>query len=150
MAMGLNDMKRRSFLSMLGAASAAPLMPTPVLGAISRAASYNRFSYGYAVFWARHGGAFGVQQLAKAMQISETQAKAMIDEMLQDRLVRASQAGVQSVSTHGGHTRARRSQSTKSKTRLYWRFRRVGLRARALNWQLLCTHTSSAPMRATV
>jgi hypothetical protein len=144
-------LKRRSFLSLLTAFGASPVLPGRALasGTVAQAASYNRYTYGFAVFWARHGGRFGATQLAKALRISEPQAKAMIEDMLRDRLVRVSQRGVEATSLHGGRGGSRPATGqdlgqdfgqirARNRTRSspLWRFRRVGLRARRLEWQL--------------
>ena len=137
-------MLRRSFLSMIGAASAAPLVPGGI-AAKAAPAAVNPMTYGYAVFWARHGGQFGATQLAKALHIPVANAEAMVGEMLKDRVVRASAHGVKATVTHGGRTALSRSGArtkANSNAPLYWRFKRVGLRARALHWQL---HHSQFP-----
>jgi len=93
-------MKRRSFLSLLLAATAAPALPG---GAAAKAVSYNRYTYGFAVFHARHGGAFGAAELAKTMKVTSAQAKAMIAQMSREGIVRPALGGtVQAVTTHGG------------------------------------------------
>ena len=96
-------MKRRSFLSLIGAASAAPVLPGQAFGAVAKTASYNRFMYGYAVFKARHGGAVVASDLAAALKVTSGQANAMIAEMTRDGILRKTTSGaVQAVTTHGG------------------------------------------------
>ncbi len=95
-------MKRRSFLSLLCAATAAPALPAG--GAVTKAAAgYNRFTYGFAVFHARHGGAFGAGDLASAMKVSTGQAQSMLAEMSRDGIIRPAFGNmVEAVQVHGG------------------------------------------------
>ena len=135
-------MKRRAFLSILGAAGLSPAVKALPAAAAPKAI-YNRTTYGFAVFWARHGGQFGARQLATAMRVSDREAEAMIYEMIKDRVVRsASGGGLRATTVHGGALRgsagrlATRSLPQGGRRSLYWKFRQVGLRARRLQWQL--------------
>ena len=96
-------MKRRSFLSLLASAAAAPALPLSGSTAAVSGAAYNRFTYGYAVFRARHGGAFGAADLASSLKVTAAQAQGMIAEMAQSGVVRSAANGaVEAVTTHGG------------------------------------------------
>lgn len=75
-------MKRRSFLSLIGAAAAAPALPS--MGAASAAtatAAYNRYQYGLAVFHARSSANLAAGDLATHLRVSSVQARAMMGEM---------------------------------------------------------------------
>ena len=73
-------MKRRNFLSLLGAAGAAPLMPVPV-SAAPAAATYNRYMYGLAVFHARTQASVSAVDLASKLRVSPKIARALVREM---------------------------------------------------------------------
>lgn len=73
-------MKRRNFLSLIGAASLAPALPS--FGASSAvAAGYNRYMYGLAVFHARTSAGLTTADLMSRLGISTPQARAMMGEM---------------------------------------------------------------------
>ncbi len=92
-------MKRRGFLTMLGAAVAAPVMPS--LGsAATTAASYNRYTYGLAVFHARTRAHVSARGLSHCLKVSLPQAEAMIAEMSAKGMVRPV------LGAAGGHVRA--------------------------------------------
>ncbi|MGJ8546244.1 MAG: hypothetical protein ACSHWZ_12445 [Sulfitobacter sp.] len=84
-------MKRRAFLSLIGAAAAAPALPAfgvqggaavfAVSGAVSRAAGYNRYLYGLAVFQARTRASLNAADLIARLKVSAPQAQAMMHEM---------------------------------------------------------------------
>jgi len=75
-------MKRRNFLTMLGAAASVPLMPAPALTAAPAVAvSYNRYQYGLAVFHARTRSSLGVADLMSRLNVSGATAQAMMVEM---------------------------------------------------------------------
>ena len=98
------QLDRRSFLSLLASASVAPALPlSGKVAAAAAGSAYNRYSYGYAVFRIRHGGAIGAADLAASLKIPLAQANGMIAQMTKDGLVRSTGAGaVRAVSTHGG------------------------------------------------
>lgn len=69
-------MKRRSFLSLLGAAIATPALP-----AAAPAASYSRLTFGIAVLHARTRAHVSARGLAWCLKVPLPQAKAMLSEM---------------------------------------------------------------------
>jgi hypothetical protein len=73
-------MKRRNFLSLIGAASLAPTLPA--FGAPAAvAAGYNRYMYGLAVFHARTRNGLTTADLMARLKVSSVQAQAMMGEM---------------------------------------------------------------------
>lgn len=68
-------MKRRSFLSLLGAAVATPALPA------ASTAAYSRQSFGLAVLHARTRAHVSVRGLAWCLKVPSTQAEAMLAEM---------------------------------------------------------------------
>ena len=79
-------MKRRGFLGLLGAAVATPLLPA--MPAAQAAASYNRYTYGLAVFHARTRAHVSARGIAHCLKVSVPQAEAMISEMATNGLVK--------------------------------------------------------------
>ena len=77
-------MKRRSFLGLLGAAVAAPVLPASA----APVASYNRYIYGLAVFHARTRAHVSARGIAFRLKVSLSEAEAMIAEMSEAGLVR--------------------------------------------------------------
>ena len=73
-------MKRRGFLTMLGAAGLVPALPMPV-SAAPVAAGYNRYMYGLAVFHARTRASISATDLMARLKVSAVQAEAMMGEM---------------------------------------------------------------------
>ena len=73
-------MKRRNFLSLLGAAGTAPLLPLPA-NAASASLGYNRYMYGLAVFHARTRASLSVADLVTWLRVSTATAEAMMGEM---------------------------------------------------------------------
>ena len=75
-------MKRRNFLTMIGAATLAPALHslggTPVATA---AAGYNRYMYGLGVFQARTRAGLTTVELMTRLKLNKVQAEAMIGEM---------------------------------------------------------------------
>jgi hypothetical protein len=78
-------MKRRGFLQLLGAAAATPFLP---MGTAVQAASYNRYTYGLAVFHARTRAHVSARGIAHCLKVSVPQAEAMIGEMVNNGLVK--------------------------------------------------------------
>lgn len=73
-------MKRRGFLSLLGAAGLAPVLPAlPAVPAA--AAGYNRYMYGLAVFHARTRASITAADLAAKLRVGLGTAEAMVGEM---------------------------------------------------------------------
>jgi 3-isopropylmalate/(R)-2-methylmalate dehydratase small subunit len=79
-------MKRRGFLTMLGAAVAAPALPA--VSSAPAAAAYNRYMYGLAVFHARTRAHVSARGIAYCLKVSTAQAEAMISEMTKNGLVK--------------------------------------------------------------
>ena len=91
-------MKRRKFLSLIGAAAAAPLAPSFAAG--SAAPLYSRTAFSRAVMHARLKPHVSARGIAYRLKVSVPQAEAMIAEM-------ASKGMVQPVLNGGGvHVRA--------------------------------------------
>ena len=78
-------MKRRGFLAMIGAAAVAPLMPA---AGTAQAVTYNRYTYGLAVFHARTRAHVSARGIAHCLKVSVPQAEAMIAEMANNGLVK--------------------------------------------------------------
>jgi len=76
-------MRRRHFLTTLGAAAVAPALPALGAGApvAQAAAGYNRYQYGLAVFHARTRAGLTAADLMGRLHISAAQAHAMMSEM---------------------------------------------------------------------
>ncbi|MGB3244170.1 MAG: hypothetical protein WBB25_06535 [Sulfitobacter sp.] len=73
-------MKRRNFLTLIGAASLSPALPA--FGArASAAVGYNRYMYGLAVFHARTRVGLTMTDLMARLGVSSSQASAMLSEM---------------------------------------------------------------------
>jgi len=80
-------MKRRSFLTMLGAAVTAPALPVAASSAPA-AVVYNRYTYGLGVFHARTHAHVSAAGIARRLRVTPAQAKAMISEMSSAGLVK--------------------------------------------------------------
>lgn len=79
-------MKRRGFIQLLGAALTAPALPA--MGAPSvAAATYNRYTFGLAVFHARTRAHVSAAGIAYRLKVSTAQAEAMIAEMASKGMV---------------------------------------------------------------
>lgn len=75
-------MKRRNFLSLIGAAAAAPMLPA--MGGANVAATsagYTRYMYGLGVFQARTRAGLTTADLMTRLRLSPAQASAMMQEM---------------------------------------------------------------------
>ena len=79
-------MKRRNFLSLMGAAAVAPALPA--IPAPVAAAGYNRYMYGLAVFHARTRTNISAAGIAHRLKVSLPQAEAMIGEMVDANYVK--------------------------------------------------------------
>ncbi len=86
-------MKRRNFLRSIGAVSLMPLISAPLkavgMGAVSQA-PYSRYVYGLGVFHARTKASITAADLATKLAISQTQAHAMMGEILSNNVIRQS------------------------------------------------------------
>lgn len=95
-------MHRRNFLSMIGAASVAPMLPA--IGASAPAAamvgSYNRYQYGLAVFHARTRNGLKAADLIAKLRVNPVQAQAMMGEMSASGILTRSVSGMASVSSN--------------------------------------------------
>lgn len=102
-------MKRRSFLSLLGAAGVAPMLPVPA-GSAPVAAVYNRYTYGLAVFHARTRASVTAADLVAKLRVSAATAEAMMGEMTtKGVIVPAVQAAGGAMRVLDPHRRARPS-----------------------------------------
>lgn len=91
-------MKRRKFLSLIGAATAAPLVPS--LGAASSGALYSRTAFSRAVMHARLRPHVSARGIAYRLKLSVPQAEAIVAEM-------ASKGMIHPITRGGGvHVRA--------------------------------------------
>lgn len=77
-------MKRRSFLTMLGAVAAAPFVPATAVPA----AGYSRASFGLAVAHAQKYPLLSVGGMAKQIGVTPVEARAIITEMSRDGMVK--------------------------------------------------------------
>ena len=78
-------MKRRNFISLIGAAVTAPLLPRPVFAApLAPAVVPRAYPYGLAVFHARTKSTVTAAHLAKHVQVSPAKAEQMIARMLRE------------------------------------------------------------------
>jgi hypothetical protein len=73
-------MERRSFLRMIGAAVAAPLMPLPTLGTAA-VAPYSSASLHAAIIHAQTRVSFSVWGLAKTLGVSSAQAEVLMGDL---------------------------------------------------------------------
>ena len=90
-------MKRRGFLSMLGAVAVVPALPA--VAAPAATATYNRYMFGLAVFHARTRAHVSAGGIAFRLKVTTAQAEAMLTEM-------ASKGMVTPVTGHPGAMRA--------------------------------------------
>ena len=75
-------MKRRSFLSLIGAATVAPALPSMgSSAAVQTAVGYNRYMYGLGVFQARTRAGLTTADLMARLHLTPAQASAMMREM---------------------------------------------------------------------
>ena len=79
-------MKRRGFLQMIGAATLAPALPA-LSAPAATAATYNRYTYGLAVFHARTRAHVSAAGIAYRLKVTTAQAEAMIAEMASKGMV---------------------------------------------------------------
>lgn len=120
-------MKRRGFLTIFGAAAATPFLPMSAASA-PVAATFNRYTYGLAVFHARTRAHISARGLAHCLKVTMPQAEAMIGQMAHEGLVNpilgASNGSVRAVSnilrpdTWGLETAARQARSAQRQARL--------------------------------
>lgn len=80
-------MRRRGFLTLLGAAAVAPALPVAA-PRVAVAAPYSRFAFGQAVFHARTRAHISPAGLVRRLKVSTAQAEAMISEMSARGMVR--------------------------------------------------------------
>jgi hypothetical protein len=81
------SVNRRSFLTMIGAATVAPALPM-LPSAAPATALYNRYMYGLAVFHARARATLSAGDLMAKLRVSAVQARAMVGEMSTSGIVR--------------------------------------------------------------
>lgn len=127
-------MKRRRFLSLIGAAVAAPL--APAIGSAGTGALYSRTAYSRAVMHARFRPHVSARGIAFKLKVPLTQAEGMISEMAAKGLVKPVVGGggvhVRAISaivkpqTWGATTAARQTQAHKSAQRRLDLTRRSG------------------------
>lgn len=92
------EVKRRSFLGMIGAAVATPALPA--MGGGAAGVTYSRSAYGMAVLHARTRHHVSARGIAHCLKVTLPQAKAMITEMSAGGLVKPVVGGA------GVHVRA--------------------------------------------
>lgn len=95
-------MHRRSFLSMIGAASLTPLLPAfgASAPAAAMAGSYNRYQYGLAVFHARTRIGLNTADLMAKLRVNPAQAHAMMGEMSASGVLTRGVSGAVGVSSN--------------------------------------------------
>lgn len=95
-------MHRRSFLSMIGAASLTPLLPAfgASAPAAAMAGSYNRYQYGLAVFHARTRIGLNTADLMAKLRVNPAQAHAMMGEMSASGILTRGVSGAVGVSSN--------------------------------------------------
>jgi len=98
-------MKRRQFLTMLGASTLAPALPLPAMPAAARGAGYTRYMYGLAVFQARPRASVTAADLVTRLGVSTSQASAMMGEMSARGVLSAVTGAVQSASPRAPYVR---------------------------------------------
>ena len=81
-------MKRRNFLTMMGATALAPALPAFGAPISVAAGGYNRYQYGLAVFHARTRANISAAGIAHRLKVSMPQAEAMIGEMIESNYVK--------------------------------------------------------------
>ena len=81
-------MKRRNFLTMMGATALAPALPAFGAPVSVAAGGYNRYQYGLAVFHARTRANISAAGIAHRLKVSMPQAEAMIGEMIENNYVK--------------------------------------------------------------
>ena len=103
-------MIRRNFLTLLGAAIAAPALPA--LPAAARAAAVpaavpRAFPYGLANFYTRHNSTVSAGKLARYLNVSPGQAEQLIARLVQDqRLITSGVPGVYRATTPAPHPKS--------------------------------------------
>ena len=81
-------MQRRHFMTLMGAAALAPVLPAAGGRAAAAMAGYNRYQYGLAVFHARTRTHISAAGIAHRLKVSVPQAEAMIGEMVESNFVK--------------------------------------------------------------
>ena len=81
-------MKRRNFLTMMGATALAPALPAFGAPVSVAAGDYNRYQYGLSVFHARTRANISAAGIAHRLKVSMPQAEAMIGEMIESNYVK--------------------------------------------------------------
>ena len=78
-------MKRRGFLSLIGAAATAPMIPVlPTAATGGTVLRFNQFTYGLAALHTRIEGGLPLSEMARRFHLSPLQAQALADRLVAD------------------------------------------------------------------
>lgn len=77
-------MNRRGFLQMIGAATAAPLLPALPVAAAPAATQLNSFTYGMVALHSRIEGGLPLAEMARRFRLSPAQANYLADRLVSD------------------------------------------------------------------
>jgi hypothetical protein len=106
-------MKRRNFLTLIGAAATAPLIPAlPAAAAPATALNFNQFTYGLAALHTRIEGGLPISEISRRFKLAPHQAEALAQKLVNDGFATRSGGIVTAnrpfVNARGfGHTRTR-------------------------------------------